>query len=799
MSSASVTANAVRSVLFGLDVNTETILNQIEQFGLVDAARQFAHDATDCDLSKAAGRLLMLDHIQTNCEKSLIKYAKKLRHILNEETYRFIVLNAEALQREVDLRDRNNYRHDWFSASTMIELYLARAKYNHPPVETPQQMYLRVATQLYFDEGVDAVIQAYRGMSDGLYTHASPTLFNAGLKMPQMSSCFLTVMGDSTRTIQKACCDVMDISSRTGGIGIDVSQLRHGVIRHIGHSDGVVPQLAILEAIIKAYNQGGKRKGALSAFIRPHHIDVFDFLNTMDVEGDQTKKLYALKLGLWMEPLFLKRVKENGQWTLFNPTAVPKLDGVYGADYDRIYEEYENSTDPTILENKRVVPATKLMEYIVNVQRRTGGPYILNSAACNGKSNHKHLGYIRTSNLCCEIVEYCDSDTTAVCNLASISLRHHVGKRKDGKRFFDFEKYANTVRQVTRNLNKVIKNNYYPTEASRRGNETQLPIAIGVSGFADMLYKLDLSFEDPEVELLNKQIFACQYFNAMIESVQQSMQFSPYPTFEGSPLSQGKFQFDLWREESESMGITDEDDQPIDPTSWGQKTVELRSCHVEPTWESLREAVVTFGARNSLLCALMPTASTAQVLRNCESVEAHCQNIYCRSVLKGTYVVTNRHMVKDLKKLGLWNRDTVDFILACDGSVKWLDKWVSHLGMEVTPELKKVQRKYKTMFELSQKLFMKLAAQRGRYIDQTQSSNVFLVDPTNRQLQAVMNEGFRLRLKTVSYYIRTRPAVEPQKATVPREISEFADKVRGVSSPTDGASTQDQYVCLSCQ
>ena len=772
-------------------IDKEKVTGLIDELGLHEAARVMGFDIAHYNNLLMSGRLA-IENLKRNSPKTLLEYAEVMKNRLNKITYDFIAEHHEKLQVAIARNDKLDYDHDWFSANTMITMYSANRKYGEPGIETPQYTWMRIAIQLYYDapKPLVAVIQAYEEMAVGWYTPASPTIFNAGMIDPQMASCFLLTIDDDLETILKTgIYRAGMISKSSGGLGFDISRVRHSEIRETGWSNGIVPMLKMYNDMVRYVDQNGRRKGAATIFLRPHHIDVEDFIELPRKVGDQYARAHDLNICLWTSWIFWDRVRTDGKWTLFCPARTPQLNDICGAEFTKAYLAAEE--DPTINpRHKRVVSARDLYNKILNVQRETGMPYLMNGDAANIKSNHRHLGYIRSSNLCLEIVEYTDNDTVAVCNLHSLSLRMfakgpvNLSNEKDIlselRRSVDFDQLACISRRVVENLNKVIDHNWYPLDKVKNGvlkpgiinksNKRHRPIGMGVAGFAELLHILDLPFEHPATNLVNKMIFACMYWNAIAQSVQLAILEGTYESFDGSPTSEGKLQFDLWKEEFDILGPNaarkKEDDESLDPSIWGQNPVPLYGrdgrvlTTIAPDWRDLKMCVIQYGMRNSLLIAPMPTASTAQVRRNCESVEAHQNNLYSRKVLKCSYPVLNRYLVTDLEEQGIWNSDAVEYIRVKNGSIQGLTNYVvgnpkifpNYSGNE--SRLLWIERKYKTMWEIPQKILMKLAAERGRYIDQSASTNVYIRDCTDEKLRACHLYANMLGLKTLMYYLR---------------------------------------------
>jgi ribonucleoside-diphosphate reductase alpha subunit len=780
----------------GLDtVDVPRVTKLVEQFGLYGAARVMGYDVSHYNNLLMSGRLAIQD-LKARSPATLLEYSEQMKALLNKATYDFIQTYHVQLQAAIDRNAELDYDHDWFSANTMITMYSAIPAYEKPGIETPQYTWMRIAIQFYHDSpnALEDVIRAYNEMAVGWYTPASPTIFNAGKRDPQMASCFLLTIADDLESILKTGIYRGGmISKASGGLGFDISRIRHSEIRETGWSNGIVPMLQLYNYMVRYVDQGGRRKGAATIFLRPHHIDVEDFIELPRKVGSQYARAHDLNICLWTSWIFWERVQNDGPWTLFCPARVPELNDLHGAEFTKAYLAAE--ANPNIASrHKRVIKARVLYEKILDVQRETGMPYLMNGDAANLKSNHRHLGYIRSSNLCLEIVEFTDDETIAVCNLHSLSLRMYASgpvhvepkssvatTQSSLQQTVDFRQLAHISRRVIENLNKVIDHNWYPLDKVKNGavkpniinrsNKKHRPIGMGASGFAEMLHILDLPFEDPAVEVLNKMVFACMYWNALAQSVQLAIREGSYESFHGSPISHGKFQFDLWKEEFQLLGPNNvrkaEDDEPLDPSAWGQESLTLYTKAgdavqdtIRPTWDDLRRCIMKYGLRNSLVIALMPTASTAQIRRNCESVEAHQNNMYSRKVLKCSYPVLNRYLVADLEAQGVWNDAAVEYIRVKNGSVQGLTKYIV-TNSQLFPKfsgnatrLEFIERKYKTMWEIPQKVFMKLAAGRGRYVDQSASTNVYMRDCTDEKLRACHIYANMLGLKTIMYYLR---------------------------------------------
>jgi len=779
------------------NVDYDRVHQMLREKGIMNTAKILGYDVRSYDNLVLAGRMALWE-LKKTAPKNIEEYSSVLGHRMNTPVLSYLKANADILEEEMRKYDVRDLKHDWFSANTLIHTYLSKARYGGDPAETPQQCNMRQAVQLYHGDSVEDVLRCYREIAQGYYTHASPTIFNAGMERHQMASCFFSSVDDSIDGMDESWSMIANISKNNGGIGLDVSRIRHSEIGHVGMSSGVVPYIQVLNSIIRLVNQTGKRKGALTVYLRPWHIDIFEFCELSLKTGDHYARAHDINTAIWDCWLFQDRVRKDQEWTLFCPNYVTQLNDLWGEKFIEAYKIAEADTSIPA-HAKRVVSARKLMEHIIDCQNRSSMPYLLNGDSCNAKSNHQHLGYIPCSNLCLEIIEYSSPDEIASCNIGSLSLRKYASSKT---RSVNYALLGQMTRSLTRNLNRVIDNNWYPMEKIRIPNLKHRPIAIGVSGFAEMLHKLDLPFDADETKEINKKVFACMYFNSLVESINQALRSGPYESYQGSPLSKGKFQFDLWREEYETLerlGMTPppsirkrEDDIPIDPSSWNQQPITLNNGYVVyPTWESLRQAILKFGTGNSLNISVMPTASSAQILRNCESVEAHVCNIYSRKVISGAYPVVNRYLVRDLQAIGAWNKTTVDVIQSDKGSISKLADIIQCMP-EKFPDfngdlerLHFIQRKYKTMWELSQKIFLQMAADRARYVCQSQSTNIYLDDPTPQQLAAVHTFTSYLGLKTQMYYLRTTGATEPIKFTVDRQIANY---ITGITVDVDDQS-----------
>ncbi|GAA4458212.1 ribonucleoside-diphosphate reductase subunit alpha [Rurimicrobium arvi] len=669
-----------------------------------------------------------------------------------DDVMALIAEHAELLDSAI-IYDRD-FSFDYFGFKTLEKSYLLRI--DGKIAERPQHMYMRVAIGIH-KEDIDSAIKTYNLMSERWCTHATPTLFNSGTPKPQMSSCFLlTMKDDSIDGIYDTLKQTAKISQSAGGIGLAVHNVR-ATGSYIGGtngtSNGLVPMLRVFNDTARYVDQGGgKRKGAFAIYLEPWHADVFEFLDLRKNHGKEELRARDLFYALWIPDLFMKRVEANGTWSLFCPNEAPGLHECFGADFEALYERYEEEGRA-----RKTIKAQDLWFAILDAQIETGTPYLLYKDAANAKSNQQNLGTIKSSNLCTEIIEYTSEDEVAVCNLASLALPRFV---QNGG--FDFDKFYEVTYQVTRNLNKIIDHNYYPVEEARRSNMRHRPIGLGVQGLADVFILLRLPFESDAARALNRDIFETMYFAAMTASKDLAKTEGAYETFAGSPLSQGKFQFDLWGQES--SGRHD--------------------------WESLRKEVMQYGVRNSLLVAPMPTASTSQILGNNECFEPYTSNIYTRRVLSGEFIIVNKHLLKDLVQLGLWSNTMKNKIIAANGSIQHID--------EIPSSLKEL---YKTVWEIRQRTIIDMAADRGAFICQSQSLNLFVDSPTAAKLTSMHFYAWKKGLKTGMYYLRTQAATQAVQFTIEKQGGHEMDPVIPVLPAEALAAASDieaDFVAPAC-
>jgi ribonucleoside-diphosphate reductase alpha chain len=642
--------------------------------------------------------------------------------LVAEDVYNVIMENKDALDSSI-IYDRD-FRYDYFGFKTLTRSYLM--KLEGQIVERPQQMLMRVAVGIH-KANVQEAIKTYNLMSEGWFTHATPTLFNSGTPKPQMSSCFLlTMKDDSIEGIYDTLKSCAQISQSAGGIGLAIHNIRAtgSYIKGTnGTSNGIVPMLRVFNDTARYVDQGGgKRKGSFAMYIEPWHADVFDFLDLKKNHGKEEQRARDLFYALWIPDLFMKRVKENGEWTLMCPHECPGLSDTHSAEFEELYTRYEKEG-----KGRKTIKAQDLWFKILESQIETGTPYMLYKDAANAKSNQQNLGTIKSSNLCTEIIEYTAPDEVAVCNLASLALPKYV--LDNGT--FDHDKLFEVTYQATINLNRIIDENYYPVEEARNSNMRHRPIGLGVQGLADAYILMGLPFESEEARTLNREVFETIYYASMTASKDLAKVEGPYQSYAGSPVSKGIFQFDMW-------GVT--------PSSRWE-------------WDVLKEEVIKHGVRNSLLLAPMPTASTAQILGNNECFEPYTSNIYTRRVLSGEFIIVNKHLLKDLVKEGLWNKEMRRKIMQENGSVQNIN--------EVPQRLKDL---YKTAWEISQKAIIDQAADRGAYICQSQSLNIFMENANFGKLTSMHFYGWEKGLKTGMYYLRTKAATDAIKFTVDKAV-----------------------------
>jgi len=711
------------------------------------------------DYAQLAARVA-ISNLHSNTKKSFSETMKDMylyvnprngqdAPLLSDEVFNVIQENSEFLDSHIIYTRDFNY--DYFGFKTLERSYLL--KINGKIVERPQHMLMRVSVGIHLDD-LKSVIETYDLMSKKFFTHATPTLFNAGTPKPQMSSCFLLAMqDDSIDGIYDTLKQTAKISQSAGGIGLSIHNVRAtgSYIRGTnGTSNGIVPMLRVFNDTARYVDQGGgKRKGSFAIYIETWHADIFDFLDLKKNTGKEEMRARDLFFAMWTSDLFMKRVQEDASWTLMCPNECPGLYDVYGEEFETMYLDYEFRG-----KGRKTIRARELWEKILESQIETGTPYMLYKDAANRKSNHKNLGTIRSSNLCTEIMEFTSKDEIAVCNLASISLPMFI---ENGK--FDHEALYNVTKRVTRNLNKVIDRNYYPVKEAENSNLRHRPVGLGVQGLADAFIMLRMPFTSDEAKALNQEIFETLYFAAVTASMEMAKEEGPYSTFAGSPMSQGEFQYNMW----------------------GMKDEELSGRW---NWASLRKEVMEHGVRNSLLVAPMPTASTSQILGNNEAFEPYTSNIYTRRVLSGEFIVVNKHLLHDLVDRGLWNETLKQEIMRHNGSVQNIDV--------IPQDLKEL---YKTVWEMSMKDIIDMSRQRGYFIDQSQSLNLFMQDANYSKLTSMHFYAWQSGLKTGMYYLRTKSAVDAIKFTLNNDKKEEDAPVTLVPE-TEAISVEDYKAML---
>ncbi|RWR90059.1 ribonucleoside-diphosphate reductase large subunit [Cinnamomum micranthum f. kanehirae] len=754
--------------------------SQLDELAAETAA---AMTANHPDYASLAARIAV-SNLHKNTKKSFSETIKEMYYhfdersalkapLIADDVYEIIMKNAARLDSEI-IYDRD-FDYDYFGFKTLERSYLL--KLTGKVVERPQHMLMRVSVGIHKDD-IDSVLKTYHLMSQRWFTHASPTLFNAGTPRPQLSSCFLICMkDDSIEGIYDTLKECAVISKSAGGIGVSIHNIRatSSYIRGTnGASNGIVPMLRVFNDTARYVDQGGgKRKGAFAVYLEPWHADIFEFLDLRKNHGKEEHRARDLFYALWVPDLFMKRVRGYGQWSLFCPNEAPGLADCWGEEFEELYTKYEREGKA-----KRVVPAQNLWFEILKSQIETGTPYMLFKDSCNRKSNQQNLGTIKSSNLCTEIIEFTSPTETAVCNLASIALprcvrekgvpiESHpsklVGSKGSKNRYFDFDRLAEVTAIVTTNLNKIIDVTYYPAETARTSNMRHRPVGIGVQGLADTFILLGMPFDSLEAQQLNKDIFETIYYHALKASSELAAKEGTYETYNGSPVSKGILQPDMWN-------VTPSD-------RWD--------------WAALRKMISTNGVRNSLLVAPMPTASTSQILGNNECFEPYTSNIYSRRVLSGEFVVVNKHLLHDLTEMGLWSPALKNNIIYEDGSVLKIP--------EVPDELKAI---YKTVWEIKQRTLVDMAADRGSYIDQSQSLNIHMDQPNFGKLTSLHFYAWSKGMKTGMYYLRSRAAADAIKFTLDTSI--LKEKAKPVDSDDEVkmaqvvCSLENREECLAC-
>jgi len=757
----------IKKLCYGLDSNHVDALEIAKKViqGLYDGVSTTELDnlAAETSASMAAhhpdyailAARIAISNLHKNTDKSFTRTMEALFNyidpktgakagLISDKTISTIKKHSDVIDSAI-IYDRD-YDFDYFGFKTLERSYLLRM--DGAVVERPQHMLMRAAVGIH-DDDIEAAIETYNLMSEKWFIHATPTLFNAGTPKPQLSSCFLLSMtDDSIPGIFETLSRCAKISQSAGGIGLSIHNVRAkgSYIKGTGGtSNGIVPMLKVFNDTARYVDQGGgKRKGAFAMYLEPWHADIFDFLDLKKNHGKEEMRARDLFYAMWISDLFMQRVKEDTTWSLFCPNECPGLYDSYGEKFNQLYTQYESEGRAT-----KTIKAQELWFAILESQIETGTPYILYKDACNEKSNQKNLGTIRSSNLCTEILEYTSPDEVAVCNLASISLPKFI---KDNQ--FDFDELHRVTRVVTRNLNKIIDINYYPVPEAERSNMRHRPIGIGVQGLADAFILMRHPFDSPEAKQLNKDIFETIYHASVLESNELAKKNGAYQTFEGSPASKGILQFDMW------------DVVPSDRYDW----------------TGLKEEIKETGLRNSLLLAPMPTASTSQILGNNECIEPYTSNLYSRRTLSGEYIIVNKHLLKDLIQKGLWDEDMKERLMVSNGSIQDFP--------DIPQDLKDL---YKTVWEISQKVIIDLAADRGAYVCQSQSLNLFVANPNFGKLTSMHFYAWQKGLKTGMYYLRSKAAVDPIKFTVSQKHQKTT--VQGAASEGPQQEVVEGEVC----
>jgi ribonucleoside-diphosphate reductase alpha chain len=704
--------------------------------------------------------LTVTELLYNNTDINNTKYS-----LITEEYYLIVTTHIEKINKAIDY-DRD-FMFDFFGIKTLEKSYLIKLKKNNNRdntksnsriVERPQHLFMRVSIGIH-GNNIDKILSTYEMLSQHYFTHASPTLYNAGSHIPQLSSCFLMGMDDDIDSIFSTLKNAAKISKWAGGIGINISDIRAKgtmIAGTNGISDGVVPLMRHFNTLVTYINQGGRRNGALAGYIEPWHSDIFEFCELKKQQGVEEARARDIFLALWIPDLFMKRVLANETWSLMCPHQCPNLTSYYGDEFEELYKKYER-------EGKYIkqVSAKDLWYHILECQIMTGTPYMLYKDACNRKSNHKHYGTIKNSNLCAEILQYSDSTEYAVCNLASICLPKFVEKKNDIL-IFNYDKLVEVAEICTENLDKIIDVNYYPVEEAKISNHKHRPIGIGVQGLADVFYIMEIPFDSEEAAIINKKIFESIYYGAVKMSNKLAKINGPYETYEGSPFSKGQLQFHMWG-------------------------IETKDLLMNFDWEGLIEDIMKYGMRNSLLTSIMPTASTSQIMNNTECIEPKTSNLYLRSTIAGEYIVVNHYLVEKLVTLGLWTRDVLDEIIFDNGSIQ---------NINVIPQ--NIKDIFKTAFDLKNKPILDLAIGRGPFIDQTQSMNVFSERPDFDMLTKSHFYGWKNGIKTGMYYLRGKSTVDPIKFGMdPQTIKNICIK-RGINNYQNTPYIQESVECKSC-
>ena len=768
----------------------DDVLCSVRKYGAIDSLKRVLGELAEASNYKTvyhpdwivfAGRLEIqrLKLIVPTTYEDQLDLLKNVWSTKDIDYYKFCKENIDELETMLYEKRLNDYNLTYFGIRTLEKSYLMKYIQNDVEkiVETPQRMYLRVAIFLFMPD-LDMIRKYFYLLTDGYYTHASPTLFNAGVKKGSLASCFLLSLNDDLEHIFKQLSNCAMISKATGGIGLDISNIRHSQIGHNGKSSGIVPMLQVYNNALRYVDQTGKRKGSATIFLQPWHIDIMDFLYLKRQHGKEELRARDLFYCVWMNDLFMKRVKNNEMWSLFCPKKAPLLTSTYGKEFEKHYQQYEKEC---VYSDQ--IPARQIMQTIIETQIETGMPFIAHKDTVNSVNNQKNLGLIRSSNLCMEIVEVTDGQTISSCNLASIALDEYVKQDSNGHYYYDFKELGNVTRLVVRALNRVIDRTEYPlVKYDEDGNEIRdgpikqpnlkyRPLGIGVQALADTFLKLGIEWESQEAKELNKHIFATMYYYAMLETIEMAKETGSYIGFNGSPASKGILKIDMIAEERArkefySNGIY-----------YDEKILECRKQEILKThvsdmydWDELRQSVKRHGMKNSLLIALMPTASSAQIRYKTEAFEPMTCNLYVRSVLSGNHIIINRYMVRELEKIGLWNKTIMNLIMKNKGSIQFLPDELANGDPDKLNRIHKLKRMCKTAFEIKQKALVDLSIDRSFYVCQSQSLNIFMEDPRPDQLLTMHFYAWQNGLSTGMYYLRSSPTTEAIQFTIDGEL-----------------------------
>lgn len=784
----------IRFLSKNLNVKIEDIIERCKNNSILTVANSLGCDCSDYDNQLLAGRLLIFD-LRKRSPKNISQYCEIVKNLFNENHYNFILNNSEKLDSLVQKYQHLDYEENYFSASTYIDMYSIKEKES---IEPPSLIYLRITVQICFfkdrDMNWDFFEKIYSSYMNGYYTPASPVFFNSCLKKNQISSCFLLKIDDNIESIfGDGVFSSAIVSANKGGVGLSISNIRgeNCSIGSKGKSQGIINMLKVFDRTISYVKQGSARGGAATIFLRIHHIDVLSFIESRRKSVNNRQELEYVNICIWNCNLFMQRASEDGDWTLFCPKETEELNGKYGAEFDEIYKRLEKDER---IKHKKVIKAKDILIEIVKCQNDCGEPYMMNGDACNYKSNHKHLDTIDGSNLCLEILQRSTSENISSCNLHSLNLRSYYRARSgEITDRIDFDLLGKKTREAIICLNNMIDTNYYPFDnESIEGkkfpnvkgkishfNFQDRPIALGCSGLYDLFCLCDISFQSERASIANKMIFASMYFNALSESVQLAITDGVYETFKGSPTSQGKLQFHLWKEEYEILksnysNIRCENEQELEPSVWMQEEIILYSKDheildvIKPNWDDLVRCIMKYGLRNSLVLGLMPTATVSQIRRNNESFEPTQSNLYVRKTKSGSFKILNPYLCSDFKEIGVWNEMTLDFLEQNDGSLfdrdgNYLFQNFVNIKKDLYPNfngnnlrLRQLCDKYKTIWELKNKITIDLSASRALYVDQSQSFNLYMENPDFDKYIKTFTYLWNKRVKTMVYYMRQR-------------------------------------------